>query len=198
MFNFIYDYLFKKIEFDEIMINCIDEIQSIQWGENVGKPLKNIECKYKILQITNDNDALNYLKYEDNYKDIVCLENLLNEGNNRTTRYLSNYKRREYDGEWNRVTDKANKIIDFKKIENKELLFNKRYNSSVNLYLSRFIYQYLHCLYFKRYDKNIPSFGLDIFDIYRNGHLILGWKGSFPSPSPAREIMPEEGILLVW
>lgn len=198
MFQFIHNRFFKKIIFDEDILQSICEISKINWCENVGKSIEQIYCQYDMLQAQTDREALNYLSKETNSKEFVCLENLLIEGLNRSSGYLFDYRREEYNSEWNKISEKADEYVDFQKIIEKENLFNKNNSSSVNLYLSRIVYHYIICLYFKKNDPNFPTFVLDIFDIYKKGHIVVGWKGKFPSPASNNSISKEEGILLVW
>lgn len=197
MFKFIYDYFFKKIIFDEELIANIQLLSKTNWLSNIGEPIDNIDCKYKIMQVTSAEEALRYLQYEISQKGIVTLNDLLNEGSNRSSGYLSDYRQREFDTEWNEVSKKANEYIDIALINKMEEKFNKKYKTNVNLHLLEYIYDYVHCLYFKNNDLKFPTFALDVFDIYNKGHVIVAFKGKFLS-SYNQPISPEDGTILIW
>lgn len=78
-----------------------------------------------MLQAQTDREALNYLSKETNSKEFVCLENLLIEGLNRSSGYLFDYRREEYNSEWNKISEKADEYVDFQKIIEKKIYLTK-------------------------------------------------------------------------
>lgn len=207
MFKFIYDYFIKRIQFSTGIEQAIQELDTFQWCSSLGKPTENIDCDYNITRVEDIKDALRLLSRKMDYKGIATLENLFIQADNRATVYLSNNRRREYDTEYNEVSSKLDKLFDFKKIEDVYNSFNEKYNTDVKIYLKGVIYGYIHDLYFGNNDKLYPTFFLDILDIYRKGHIIVGWEGKFAHFRGIKsdrlidwsaKISKEEGNLLVW
>ena len=202
MFKFIYDYFLKKISFSDELIKDIQSLSGIDWLANIGQPLNEINCIYNITQVASSTEALKYLQYEMSPRGFLTLNDLLNEGSNRSAGYLSDFRQREFDTEWNEVSKKANEYIDIELLKAFESEFNQKYKSNVNLHLLEYIYDYIHCLYFKKDDSEFPTFALDVFDIYKKGHIIVAFKYNNPKgrfiSSYNEKFSPKDGTILIW
>lgn len=207
MFKFIYDYFIKRIQFSTEIERAIQELGTFQWCFNLGEPVKKIDCDYNIVNIRDTKKALRLLSRKRDYKGLTTLEHLFNQADNRMSGYLCDNRRREYDTEYNQVSNKLGKLFDFKKIEDVNNSFNEKFNTNIRLHLNLFVYGYIHDLYFGNNDKLCPTFFLDILDIYRKGHIIVGWEGKFAHFRGLKsdrlidwsaKISKEEGNLLVW
>lgn len=190
MFRHLYSYLFTKIEFSENILLAIKDINKIDWCSNVGLVEDNIVSPYN-LTWCNEKEALAYLSLDMNENEIVCLENVLLLGRNIMSGYLAKRDTVLYDTHWNRVVDKTSKYVDFERIKQAENSFHKKYSTNVDLYLDRFVRQYILALYFYEKNPNIPKrFAVDILDIYRKGHIITAWQG--------KKLLSPHGSLLVF
>lgn len=190
MFRYLHSYLFEKIEFSESILLAIEEINKIDWCSNIGLKDNNIVSPYKLIWC-NENEALKYLSLDMNTNEVVCLENVLLMGRNLISGYLAKHDRTLQDTHWNKVVDKINEYVDFKRIQYAENLFNKRYSTDVELYLNRFVRQYILTLYFYEKNSNIPKlFALEVLDIYKKGHIIIAWQG--------KKLLSSQGSLLIF
>lgn len=180
----LFDFLFKNIEFNEKMNSFVENFKNNDWFVNCGNKY-NAFSYYEIHQEFHKLKAQERLNQKRNSKNFTSLDNLIIESSRRLHLYLQTYHPEENQVTWNKVAKSINKkfynkkeIIDFellsKQLENKCDLVG-------DLYMYRLFHGTLMELYFSEYLKDIPLFFVNIFDIYKNGHLIIGWEGKFLS-----------------
>lgn len=174
MFSFLSN-LFNKVVFDEYVIARIEDFNKIKWCGNLEKE-SDIKCKYDIIRC-NKKDALRYLDYKSNSRGVICLENVFNAGSNNMSWYLSTHNTKLFNSEWNSVSEKSASFVDFNKLKKNESEFCLYAKKEIDIKLSWLAYMYVQNIYFGRIYPDIPSFPLDVLDIYHKGHIIVGWKG---------------------
>ncbi|MCG8806424.1 hypothetical protein G1K75_12260 [Tenacibaculum finnmarkense] len=194
MFN-----LFKKIKFNSDILSFINsELDNINWFSNIDKPNDLSINNFNIKKI--EEKVIRILSSKKDYKNYVGLHNLLLEAENRSSAYLFNNKRKKYNDEWNKLANKINSEIDFNRIKDIEDSFNQLNKTNIDLLLPYVIRGYVRDLYFKENDNTYPSFFKDIIDIYKKGHIIVGWENRFKFKENLKTnpISKEEGTLLIW
>lgn len=193
MFN-----LFKKIKFNSDILSFINsELDNINWFSNIDKPNDLSINNFNIKKI--EEKVIRILSSKKDYKNYVGLHNLLLEAENRSSAYLFNNKRKKYNDEWNKLANKINSEIDFNRIKDIEDSFNQLNKTNIDLLLPYVIRGYVRDLYFKENDNTYPSFFKDIIDIYKKGHIIVGWENRFKFKENLKTnpISKEEGTLLI-
>lgn len=194
MFKFL-----KKVKLNHKMDQFIEEIFTINWFSNVGKE-SNISNSYYDIISVDKKKGLETLRYKANTKEVICLQNLVGEATRRSLSYLYTNRRDDHQSTWNKLSKKHHKVIDFKKINDIANEFSKDNNIKSDLCLQQIILYHMNELYFTELDDNYPIFFTDIFDIYRKGNTIVGWKGKLPPEADFLEtkISKDNGSLLVW
>jgi len=196
----------KKILFNDRMEYFIEEMKHNSWFNNCGCDY-SAGLFYKYQVETDISQVTKELQRKHNYKDNICLDNLIVEIDRRITIYLYKNHRREHQVTWNKLVDSINKRfmniqseIDFSHIS---FLFHTKYNikTKVNLHLYSIFRGALIEFYILEYIPNIPTFYTNIIQIIRDGHIIIGWKGKFLSHENTflcNSILPKDGSLLIY
>ena len=176
----VFDNLFrKKIIFTDEMNQFIETVKEIEWFNNCGKVYqKKLFYNYELENIENASKKLNYVK---NYKEFFILENLYITADRRITNFLRENNEKEYNWTWNKLADVVNKRfmnnsseIDFMEIENNYCI---KFNVKNNKMIYKVFRSTLFELFFKNYMPNLPLLYDTIFEIYKDGHIIIGWEG---------------------
>ena len=176
----VLDNLFgKKIIFTNEMNQFIEKVKEIEWFNNCGKIYqKKLFYNDELENIKNASKKLNYIK---NHKEFVILENIFITADRRITNYLKENNEKEYNWTWNKLADVINKRfmdnsseIDFMKIENNYCI---KFNVKNNRMIYKIFRSILVELFFIKYIPNLPLFYNAIFEIYKDGHIIIEWEG---------------------
>ena len=170
----------RKILFTDEMNQFIETVKEIEWFHNCGKLYqKKLFYNYEMENKKNVSKKLNYIR---NYKGFITLENFFITVDRRIINYLTENEK-SYHWTWNKLADVINKRymnnsneINFIEIDNN---YSKQFNLKKN---KRIIYQIfrntLFELFFMNYIQNLPLFYTNIFEIYKGGHIIIGWEGN--------------------
>ncbi|MFB2538922.1 MULTISPECIES: hypothetical protein [unclassified Acinetobacter] len=174
--KYVYDYVFKKVEFSEDLINHIDRLNCIDWCSNLGNKDTKFDLPYTI-KYCNQQEAIYYLSFDRDKENITILENLFLLNRNILSGYLSTHHNHIFNTEWNKVVDTADKYLNLSRLQKSENFFNENTRSNSKLYLNRFVRVIYH--YFAENNINFPrQFYVDILKIYEKGHIIVGWQGN--------------------
>ena len=185
----------RKIEFNDKMNELIETVKGINWFSNCGKVYtKDLYFNYKL---ENENNTLKKLNQKRNYKEFVILENLFIAADRRKDLFLYRHHYKEHQYTYNKLMDRINKRfmnnineINFVEIDsnywNKFNINNrKKYTSIYGIFRIT-----LAELFFDSYISNIPIFYNHIFEIYKDGHIVVGWEGK----AIEKELWNEEPI----
>lgn len=210
--NIINKLLGIQSPYNEEMEQAIENFKNIDWFANCGK-LYHSEEYYNYIQ---EEDVMKIDKMLDrvtNYKNFVCLRNLFIEASHREENYILRMSSSVKSGKHyvikiletinNRFLRK-NDEIDFDSISKKIIIECNLNIESVRLELYRFFQNLLLEIYFKNIYVELPLFFNRVFDIYINGHLIIGWQGRFETHDvcivdrPITPIDPSNGKLIIF
>lgn len=202
----------KKTIFNEKMEEAIDAIKQFHWFEKCTVPY-TAHHYYDYIQEYSLCKVEKQLNRVLNYNNFVCLRNLYIEASYRQINYLM----REYSSpnegyrEAMKTLDAINKRlfnknneIDFDYISNS---FISKYKMSIpleNIEIQRLVRELLFELYFIDKKKDFPIFFSHIIEIYRQGHIVIGWHGKFGTHDinliqrPVSAIMPIDGKLIIF
>ena len=187
----------------------IENISKIDWFKNCGTNY-NVKLYYNFVLDNNIEIVRKNLNRENNYKGIITVENLFQEGAHRIYSYFKNNNKINMSVEnieknsWKNLMDKT--IVEIKKKEivlktiNEKLFLKLEINKPINTFVFNLLKYTMMEIYCKKYFFEIPEFFEKIFKIYEDGHLITGWKGKFPSPYLFVEklIDNKKGELIIW
>ena len=165
-----------KIEFNEKMNQFIESVKSIDWFSNCGKNYtKKLFYNYCLETEKKSIKKLNYLR---NYKGFVTLENLNIQADRRLDSYLTKYHKKEHDWTWNKLIGVINKQFtnNFINIDND---FSNKFYTKKNNYIYRIFRNILCELFFVEHIPNLPIFYNNVFEVFIDGHVIIGWEGKF-------------------
>ena len=93
--------------------------------------------------------------------------------------------------------------LDLNSVE-KRFLRDYGFPDSIDLQLCRMVQYLLVEQYFLERFPQFPLFFSRIIDIYKDGHIVLGWSGRFASHETNLEnengvpILPTDGSLIIW
>lgn len=194
MFEFL-----KKIELNNQMSQFVEELSTINWFSNVGSKLNSKLDYYDVINI-DKKQSLEALRSKPNTNEAICLENLIGEAMRRSLSYLYNNRRKDHQNTWNKLSKKNRQVIDFDKIDNISNQFMMDNDIKTDLRLQQVILFHMNELYFKELDDNYPTFFMDIFNIYRKGNIMVGWRGKLPPEAEFLEtkISRDNGSVLIW
>jgi hypothetical protein len=182
----------RKIVFSDEMNEFIEMFKKIELFNNCGKSYsKKIFYNYELENEKNVSKKLNYIR---NYKEFVTLENLFITVDRRIGNYQKENDERDFQWTWNKFADIVNKRfmnntneINFIKIDNN---YSVRFNVKNKRNIYKIFRSNLIELFFKNYTPNMPIFYNNILEIYKNGHIIVGWEGK----TIENDIWSKEGI----
>jgi hypothetical protein len=177
--NFLDNLFGKKIIFNNEINKFINCNKKIEWFNNCGKIYqKKIFYNYELENKKNVSKKLNYIK---NYKEFVILENLFIVADSRINNYLRENSKKDFNWTFNKLADVVNKRfmdnsneINFMKIDD---YYSKTFNTKNKRTIYKIFRSYLFELFFIEYIPNIPIFYKNIYEIYKDGHIIIGWEG---------------------
>lgn len=194
MFKFL-----KKVKLNHKMEQFVDEISNMNWFSNVGNVFISDTNYYNTISVER-KEALKVIHYKPNTNKVICLQNLIGEAMRRSLSYLYNNRKDDHKHTWNKLAKKNREIIDFSKINNIANEFTKDNDLEDDLCLQQVILYHMNELYFQELDINYPTFFMDVFDIYRKGNIMVGWKGKLPPESDFLDtkIHKDNGSVLVW
>jgi hypothetical protein len=194
--NFFDNLLGGKIEFNKKMNQFIESVKTIDWFSNCGKNYtKNIFYNYYLEGEEKSIKKLNYIR---DYKGFVTLGNLLIQADRRLGSYLTKHHKKEHDWTWNKLADVINKQFanNFINIDN---YFSNKFNTKKNNFIYRIFRNTLFELFFVDHIPNLPIFYDNIFEIFIDGHIIIGWEGKFNwNDFNEKPIEPIDGKLVIF
>jgi hypothetical protein len=194
--NFLDNLLGGKIEFNEKMNQFTESVKTIDWFSNCGKNYtKKIFYDYCLETEEKTIKKLNYIR---DYKGFVTLGNLLIQADGRFGSYLTKHHKKEHDRTWNKLADVINKQYanNFINIDN---YFSDKFNTKKNNIIYRIFRNTLFELFFVNHIPNLPIFYNNIFDIFIDGHTIIGWEGKFNwNDFNEKPIEPIDGKLVIF
>lgn len=201
-----------KSSFSNNMEQVIADFKQIDWFVNCGK----LYQKEEFYDYFQEEDILKVRKMLDkvtNYKNFVCLRNLFIEASYREENYILRKSSSVEAGRKSviKILETINKRflrkkgeIDFEDIA-KNIIMEYNLNIQYNrLEIYRFFQNLLLEIYFKDIYSELPLFFSRVFDIYINGHAIIGWQGKFEThgislmESPINPIEPSCGKLILF
>ena len=202
----IFDLIQGKIVLSNQIEKLIQEIKSINWFRNCGKEYK----EYIYFQYVQENDikiATKRLNQNVNSKGFVTLENLLINADSRQNWYLYNHFSKEHKIIANgRLADTIRK--QFKKdlteinIDKIGIDFNDKFHVGLQKFnfISWVFWGTLFEIQLLEQVPELPAFYTKIFDVYQNGHILVGWNGKFPPQNLCLEepITNENGNLIIF
>ena len=202
----------KKIVFTEGMNETLCSFDEIPWfsccGVSYDKP------SYYYLQEKDPKRAEKLLLHTKNYSGTVCLTNLFKEGICRADTFILQtagwkFYQNEFmpcvEASWRTYEKRASKAngLDLNSAE-KRFLRDCGFPDSIDLQLCRMVQYLLVEQYFLERFPQFPLFFSRIIDIYKDGHIVLGWNGRFASHETNLEnengtpILPTDGSLIIW
>lgn len=206
----IFNFIRKQSYFTEEMEYYIDIFRNINWFFNCSEELNDDSIYFDYIQENNIEKVKEKINQHLNSRGNVCLRNFFIEGEFRQETFLMratsiNEGRKDII----RIIDLINKRflhkkqeIDFEKIENR---FKYKYNiESGSLEIYRYFKALLVETYFLTQYKTFPILFNRLLNIYKNGHVIIGWKGKFIShninieKSPIKSIEKNEGKVILF
>jgi hypothetical protein len=169
----------RKIVFTDEMNNFTEIVKKIEWFNNCGNIYtKKLFYDYDLENQDNVSKKLNYVK---DYREFVTPENLFMMADRRTANYQRKNAERDYNWTWNKLADVINKrfMNNTKEINLAEI--DNNYSIRFNVKNKRILYKiFRSCLvelFFMKCTPNMPIFYNNIFEIYKDGHIIIGWEG---------------------
>ena len=182
----------RKIEFSKEMKKIIEDFKGIEFFKNCGK-LYNKKLFYDY-RVENGCNIKKQLNRKTNYKEFVILENLFIVASRRLENYLNNNSKKDHEWTYNKLADTINKRFSKNTSEINFPEIDKNYCNKFLVRNTRIIYQLfrniLFELYFIEYIPKVPIFYNHIFELYKEGHIIIGWEGK----SIEKEIWSQESI----
>ena len=169
----------KKIVFSDEMNEFIGTTRKIEWFNNCGDTYaKKLFYKY---DLENKNNVSKKLSCIRNYKEFITLENLFIVADRRIANYIRENSEKDYNWTWNKLADNINKRfmnnaneINFIEIDNN---YSVRFNVKNKRIIYRIFRSILFELFFMKFIPTIPIFYNNIFEIYKDGHIMIGWEG---------------------
>lgn len=203
----------KKIVFTEGMNETLCSFDEIPWFSCCGVPYDK-PSYYPYLQEKDPKRAEKLLLHTKNYSGTVCLTNLFKEGICRADTFILQtagwkFYQNEFmpcvEASWRTYEKRALKAngLDLNSVE-KRFLRDYGFPDSIDLQLCRMVQYLLVEQYFLERFPQFPLFFSRIIDIYKDGHIVLGWSGRFASHETNLEnengvpILPTDGSLIIW
>ena len=203
----------KKIVFTEGMNETLCSFDEIPWFSCCGVPYDK-PSYYPYLQEKDPKRAEKLLLHTKNYSGTVCLTNLFKEGICRADTFILQtagwkFYQNEFmpcvEASWRTYKKRVSKAngLDLNSAE-KRFLRDCGFPDSIDLQLCRMVQYLLVEQYFLERFPQFPLFFSRIIDIYKDGHIVLGWNGRFASheTNPENEngtpILPTDGSLIIW
>jgi hypothetical protein len=194
--NFFDNLLGGKIEFNEEMNQLAESVKTIAWFSNCGKNYtKKIFYNY---YLEAEEKSIKKLNYKRDYKGFVTLGNLLIQADRRLGSYLAKHHKKEHDRTWNKLADVINKQFanDFINIDDR---FSSKFKTTGNNFIYRIFRNTLVELFFADHIPSLPIFYNNIFEIFIDGHIIIGWEGKFNwNDFNEKPIEPVDGELIIF
>ena len=178
----------KKIVFTEGMNETLCSFDEIPWFSCCGVPYDK-PSYYPYLQEKDPKQAEKLLLHTKNYSGTVCLTNLFKEGICRADTFILQtagwkFYQNEFmpcvEASWRTYEKRALKAngLDLNSVE-KRFLRDYGFPDSIDLQLCRMVQYLLVEQYFLERFPQFPLFFSRIIDIYKDGHIVLGWSGRF-------------------
>ncbi len=203
----------KKIIVTEEMKQTLQSFDEIPWASCCGIPYKK-ESYYPYIQETSQASVEKILKHTMNYSDTVCLVNLFKEGVSRADafilqaagwRFYQNTFLPCVKASWLAYEKRIKKGqgLDLNLVE-KNFLNYYGFDNAIGLHLSRLLQYLLVEQYFRESFPQFPLFFSQIIDIYKAGHIVIGWKGKFNThevdinSDNGKPILSTDGRLIIW
>lgn len=203
----------RKIIFTEEMKQTLQSFDKISWFSCCGVPYEK-SSYYLYIQEKSPERVEKILRHTMNYSGTVCLVNLFKEGARRADTFiLQTAGRRFYqdvfipcvEGSWNAYEKRVAKGwgMDLNLAE-KRFLQSYGFDNTMELHLCRILQNLLIEQYFLESFPQFPLFFSRIIDIYKDGHIVIGWKGKFAThevdlkSENGTPISPTDGSLIIW
>ena len=180
----------KKIVFTDKMNETLRSFDEIPWFSCCGVPYDE-PSYYPYLQEKDPKRAEKLLLHTKNYSGTVCLTNLFKEGICRADTFILQtagwkFYQNEFmpcvEASWRTYEKRASKVngLDLNSV-GKRFLRDCGFPDSIDLQLCRMVQYLLVEQYFLERFPQFPLFFSRIIDIYKDGHIVLGWNGRFAS-----------------
>lgn len=203
----------RKIKSMYIMEQITDIIENTAWFSSCGLSYEK-PSYYQFIQYDDSNAVETRLNHRLNYSGNTSLENLFKEGLCRADAFaLETCGWKFYQNEflktmqliWKTYEDAICRFpgLDLKRKE-RDLLESCRFDPSLKLCTEQLVQYLVLEKVFVKESPQYPVFFSHVFEIYKEGHAVIGWKGRFPSHDRNLEdecihpISPDEGKLVIW